>query len=166
MYRYEEIPLNVSSLDFQAIKRKMLDPIEGNGMSSEQIDFVEREYRRFLALRVFHPEAALVPNRVVDEFWHAHILDTMAYEVDCQRVFGAYLHHYPYLGLGSAEARKDLSDAFSVTRELYERHFGTYPAEECSAARCKGHACHSPSPCACRVPGACRSAAVLAAAKA
>ncbi len=155
------LPEAVENLDFSAIKRKLMDPIEGEDFSLEQLNFAEAEYRRFLALRVWYPEADLVPNRLVDEFWHSHILDTLAYVWDCETVFGQYLHHYPYMGLGSSEARRELDEAFAATKALYERHFGKYPLAEAAAARCQGHACHSPSPCACRVPGACKSVNAL-----
>lgn len=159
---HRSLPVAVSRLNFDAIIQKLLDPIEGKGMTLGQVEFAASEYRRFLALRVWHPDAELVPNRLIDEFWHAHILDTMAYVRDCEAVFGQYLHHYPYMGLGSAQAQRELEDAFAVTRALYERYFGRYPTEESTAARCKGHACHAPSPCACRVPGACKSSNPLA----
>ncbi|RWA52099.1 hypothetical protein AU476_19235 [Cupriavidus sp. UYMSc13B] len=151
------IPAEVMALNFSAIKKKMMDPVEGNGASVKHIECCEAEYRKFLALRFFYPKEDLAPNRWVDEFWHAHILDTMAYVADCNSLFGNYLHHYPYMGIGSAEARQELSDAFTKTKTLYELHFGSYPEDEAIAARCKGHACHSPSPCACRVPGACKA---------
>ena len=35
------------------------------------------------------------------------------------------------------------------------REFGV-PMFETQAVRCEGHACHSPSSCACRSPGACK----------
>ncbi|WP_083250951.1 glycine-rich domain-containing protein [Acidihalobacter aeolianus] len=147
---------DVEKLDFAAIKMKLLDPLEGNGMRLEQIEFAECEYRRFLSMRIYEPDLDLVPSRLVDEFWHAHILDTQAYVKDCQSVFGEYLHHYPYMGLGSSEARDELETAYSLTKIAYERHFGPYPEVETQAARCAGHACHVPSSCACRSPGACK----------
>jgi hypothetical protein len=146
----------VDKLDFSAIKVKLLDPVEGSGMSQDQIEFAEREYRRFLSLRIYEPHLELIPSRLVDEFWHAHILDTQAYVRDCQTVFGEYLHHYPYMGLGSSAARDELETAFSLTKAAYVRHFGPYPETEMQAARCAGHACHVPSSCACRSPGACK----------
>lgn len=147
---------SVERLNFSALKAKMLDPIEGNGMSEEQVALTEREYRRFLSLRLYESNVNLVPNRLIDEFWHAHILDTEAYVRDCKQVFGGYLHHYPYLGIGSSEARGELEDAFVRTKQAYERHFGPYPATQVQASRCEGHACHAPTPCRCRVPGVCQ----------
>ena len=152
----------VARLDFRAIKAKLLDPFEGNGMSDKDVEIAEREYRRFLSLRFYEPDVDLIPNRLVDEFWHAHILDTQAYVRDCEHLFGAYLHHYPYMGLGSSKARSELEEAFARTKEAYKRHFGVYPDAEMIAARCAGHACHAPSPCRCRVTGACRTVESIA----
>jgi hypothetical protein len=151
------LPATVAALDFTAIKRKLLDPSERNGFCAEQVALAELEYRRFLALCVWHPDAELVPSRLVDDFWHPHILDTMAYVRDCESIFGGYLHHYPYMGMGSPKAIRELENAFQKTKALYEEYFGPYPEGKMAAARCGGHKCHSPSPCACRTPGACKN---------
>ena len=51
-----------------------------------------------------------------------------------------------------------LKSAFAQTVALYEKHFGAYPGggSEAQAMRCKDHACHVKSECACRVSGACK----------
>src|SRR5215208_4858549 len=36
-----------------------------------------------------------MPSRLVDEAWHALILDSIAYIALCQAAFGNYLHHFP-----------------------------------------------------------------------
>jgi hypothetical protein len=36
-----------------------------------------------------------MPSRVVDNAWHAFVVDTKAYEGFCRRAFSAYLHHTP-----------------------------------------------------------------------
>lgn len=59
----------------------------------------QRDYRRYLALRLLYPERTIMPtgwsSRMVDALWHEHILDTRRYAADCQAVYGAYLHHVP-----------------------------------------------------------------------
>jgi hypothetical protein len=61
----------------------------------------------------------------VDKFWHQHILDTVGYARDCQLMFGYFLHHNPYLGLGlegdDSARREHASKRMSV---LYEQAFG------------------------------------------
>jgi hypothetical protein len=44
-----------------------------------------------------------MPSRLVDEAWHALILDTVAYMELCRAAFGAYLHHFPE---GSVDAAR------------------------------------------------------------
>lgn len=153
------LPTSIAALDFSRMRQKLLDPEEGSGLSPDQLDLAEQEYRRFLTLHLLHPTLALVPNRLVDLFWHAHILDTQRYASDCQQLFGYVLHHDPYVGIDGPASRQELAALFSVTRAYYEAHFGPYPMAELQAVRCKGHACHVPTPCACRVPGACTSRA-------
>jgi hypothetical protein len=65
------------ALDFDMIKRKLMDPDTGEGWSSDYCDRVCKEYRRFLALRREYPMfTAIVPSSPVDTFWHYHIIDT------------------------------------------------------------------------------------------
>lgn len=35
------------------------------------------------------------PTSDIDEVWHQHILHTNKYELDCQKIFGKFLHHFP-----------------------------------------------------------------------
>jgi hypothetical protein len=70
------------------------------------------------------PNEAIAPQFDVDIFWHYHILDTMKYAVDCDNVFGYFLHHFPYLGL-RGEDDEELHERAGVrTQELYESIFG------------------------------------------
>ena len=88
----------------------------------DDIAVCERMYRRFLSLLIEHPKEALVPSKVIDEYWHTHILHTKKYHNDCMAMAGRYLHHTP--------ADADLSDAsaleqgFKRTLALYESTFG------------------------------------------
>lgn len=75
-------------------------------MTSEQCNFAEQEYKKFLTLKKLYPEKDLVPNKAVDEFWHAHILDTVSYQKDCKKVFGYFLHHFPYFGIYGEEDKQ------------------------------------------------------------
>lgn len=151
------LPPAIANLDFSRLRQKLMDPTDGLGLSLTELDKAEREYRRFLAMHKHHPSAPLVPNRLVDAFWHAHILDTQRYSTDCLAVFGYVLHHDPYVGIDGPESVRVLESMFAQTKALYESLFGPYPSQELEAMRCKGHACHVPTPCACRVPGACTS---------
>jgi hypothetical protein len=83
-----------TSLNFSLLKKKL---ITEEGWTVEGCLEVENLYRMFLALKARYPERRFVPNGPIDDFWHAHILDTRAYEQDCQYMFGGFLHHFPYL---------------------------------------------------------------------
>lgn len=129
----------IDSLDLTMMKLKLADPDEGAGWSAEFCDRVEVEYRRYLGLSRRYPEKAIVPSKVVDTFWHAHILDTQAYAPDCDRTFGFFLHHYPYFGMRGPEDAAALGAAYDETLDLYEAHFGPAPADiwaRSGAARC------------------------------
>ena len=129
----------VSGVKFDMQCRKL---IEEHGWSAETCAEVEDLYRKFLALNIRYPERKLCPNGPVDEFWHAHILDTRKYASDCEQLFGEMLHHYPYFGMRGADDKADLDRAFADTVDLFVRHFGVDPtaggahARSCSPQRC------------------------------
>ena len=114
-------------LDLSLVCWKLANPEDGAGPSPPEIELREREYRKFLALRLAHPGAPIVPCKLVDELWHRHILDTAAYRADCEAIFGSFLDHYPYFGMRSKQDAEDLSDAYAETLELYRDAFGEPP---------------------------------------
>jgi len=114
----------VFALDLDPIKFKLMDAKEGHGWTREEADRHELEYRRFLALVAKYPEEAITPDTDVDKFWHGHILDTMKYAEDCERVFGYFLHHFPYFGMRGDDDAANLAEAAARTRSLYQQEFG------------------------------------------
>jgi hypothetical protein len=131
-------------LDLSNVRTKLADPHEGKGMSGCQLDLAEQEYRRFLALHLAYPHADIVPCKLVDEIWHQHILDTRAYHEDCDSIFGAYLHHFPYFGIRGDDDAQALKDAYTDTLDRYRQAFGEPPDStwiEADASSCKRTAC-------------------------
>lgn len=128
----------ICATDFTMVKRKLQDTEEGPGWSEELCEIVEGDYKRFLALKKHYPGRDVVPNKQVDLFWHQHILDTQQYESDCRKIFGYFLHHYPYFGMQGADDHTNLCAAFQDTTALYSLHFSAqqlaYPDR---AAKCR-----------------------------
>ncbi|MDT0628050.1 hypothetical protein [Alteromonas sp. W364] len=159
--KYEPFPLQIKQLNFDKLKWKLTKSIEAS-WSEELCNLAEIEYKKFLSLKLIYPKISFVPNKLVDKFWHEHILDTASYMNDCQSVFGFFLHHYPYFGIYGEEDQSNLQDAFEQSVKIYEKHFGKYPEHQLltgdlkTAMRCQDHACHVASECACRVEGACK----------
>lgn len=158
MYRNSEIQniqSKVDALNFDRIKFKM-EQDKCSPFNDGTLATAEREYRRFLCLVGMFPNKNLVPTKLVDEFWHQHILDTKAYREDCQEVFGVFIEHFPYFGIHGKQDAINLDTAFEETKDLYRKVFND-EIPHMMSSRCAGHACHVPSECACRVPGACKS---------
>jgi hypothetical protein len=129
----------VKELDFTMLRSKLA---EENGWTAEMCDEVEDLYRKFLALNMRYPDRKICPSGPIDEFWHAHILDTRAYASDCERLFGQMLHHFPYFGMRGPEDRADLEQAFSQSIDLFIIHFGIDPTAGDSRARsCRPQRC-------------------------
>jgi hypothetical protein len=81
----------------------------------------------FLALMLLYPDKEIVPTPHIDEFWHAHILDTVAYHRDCDQLFGSYQHHFPSFPDDPPEEENKLRVGSDLTRQLYLLHFGIEP---------------------------------------
>jgi hypothetical protein len=117
----------IAGLDLEPIKRKLMRRSPGPGWSRKRADGAEIEYRRFLLLMKMFPNELAAPSAEVDRFWHYHILDTQKYARDCHAVFGYFLHHYPYLGLGDEQDEMRRQRAGARMRELYLQTFGSAP---------------------------------------
>ena len=126
----------IATLNFDAIKTKLMHQESGEGWSAAHVNAVEIEYRRFLTLMKLHPNDANAPLVDVDTFWHYHILDTAKYAADCAAAFGYFLHHYPYLGMQDADSEADRAAAGARTGELYAATFGAAPTAPADAAWC------------------------------
>jgi hypothetical protein len=63
-----------------------------------QRDDAVRGYRAYLWLRLQHDQGRglfLAIDKNSDKIWHAHIVSTVQYQRDCDRIFGRYLDHTP-----------------------------------------------------------------------
>ncbi len=129
----------VASLDFSPIGRKLIEERDWTG---ERVEETEDLYRKFLALCVRYPDEKICPTGPVDDFWHAHILDTEAYARDCQFLFGKFLHHFPYFGMRGHEDRAALEAAFEASVDRFIRHYGIDPtAGDTTARSCRPQRC-------------------------
>lgn len=108
----------IANLDFEMVKMKLKETEEGEGWSDIQCESAEIEYKRYLHLCKIYGKG-IVPNKIMDTFWHYHILDTRAYQNDCEAVFGYFLHHFPYFGMRGEEDALNLKEAFGITKERY-----------------------------------------------
>lgn len=117
-------PTELVNIDLQPVLFKI--QCEGETAAGEPInpDIAGLAYRQFLTLRQRYPERTLVPSGLIDLVWHYHILDTRKYITDCERLFGAYLHHDPYFGINGDEDWKANQDAWADTCALWEKEFG------------------------------------------
>lgn len=130
--RFARYALRTAELDLANPRRKVMHPNPniGYGWSEEFTDRLLQEYRIFFAMHAAFPEIWLPPSRVMDLFWHEHILDTRAYFADCQQVAGRYLHHLPYFGMRNPEDASLCVAALNSERQLYLRCVGKEPPED------------------------------------
>lgn len=121
MTELNDIQSYINSIDFSLIKKKMVS----DGWRKKDVEQTCVQYRNFLYLNRKYPQYGLLPpSEDIDEFWHYHILDTKKYSDDCQKIFGEYWHHYPYLVLDKNLDQKQLEISFELTQTLYQKEFG------------------------------------------
>src|SRR5438876_7941914 len=123
----EPIMAAIRALDLESIKLRVMDPELGEGWTREYAENIERAYRNQLTILMKHPEDVedIVVSKDVDEFWHTHILHTMKYTEDCERVFGTYLHHNPHVGERTQADIERKAVLAEKTKRLYQQEFRT-----------------------------------------
>ena len=119
----------VDAIDLTPIN-KLLHYEDPRFWTEEILAEVERAYRRFLVLNLLYPAETLAVNRIVDEYWHYHILDTRKYAADCDQLFGKLLDHFPYFGIEDEDDRQAKLQAFAVTQDIWQSVFGESLSEE------------------------------------
>ena len=122
----EKVIAAIDALDLESVKVRMMDPELGEGWTREYADGVEQGYRNYLTMLAKYQDHAedILLSKDVDEFWHTHILQTIKYTEDCERVFGTYLHHNPHVGERTAEDLEKRAALAEKTRRLYRQEFG------------------------------------------
>jgi hypothetical protein len=112
----------ISTIDFSQINQKLMveDPQAWTAATTQQ---AESLYRRFLMLHMMFPSEEFVPTKVIDAYWHQHILDTRKYAADCDAVFGTFLHHDPYFGINGEVDRQRNAHVFAQTQKVWSTVF-------------------------------------------
>jgi len=120
-----EVVAAIQSLDLESVKLRLMDAELGNGWTREYVNRIEAAYKNFLTVLAKYPEDMedIQVSKDVDEFWHAHILQTRKYTQDCQTVFGTYLHHDPEIAPPTAGHLERRAIQAEKTKRLYELEF-------------------------------------------
>ena len=119
----------VDRIDFQNIRWKLNSKDGEENWSNERIEEAEALYKAYLALLLCYAELndSLAPPILADDYWHAHILDTRKYMADCNKLFGEYLHHFPYFGMRGKEDAEALVESSKLVFGLLRHHFFSIP---------------------------------------
>lgn len=81
----------IQTLNLELIVDRM---IIKHGWTEDKTEKALKDYRYFLYMSQM-VEQAITPTGDVDDLWHEHILHTNKYAIDCQKLFGKFLHHFP-----------------------------------------------------------------------
>ncbi|GAA2084572.1 hypothetical protein GCM10009801_45830 [Streptomyces albiaxialis] len=115
-------------------------------MKQETAERIVADALAFTAAGAVYPMARLRPSRIVDEGWHALILNTRVYERLCTRL-GRFVHHVPEPGDPSRHDASELARTQAMIRQAgYTTHADLWrpPTDRTIlvAANCE----HSPPP--------------------
>jgi hypothetical protein len=99
---------------------------------------IVHEYLRFLELKMEEDKQNVIrlsPSPLIDQVWHAHILDTQHYAADCHQMYATHfprkvsqmVHHSP---LGMLDGEKVLQERREAAKKAYQLRFGTTPSED------------------------------------
>lgn len=107
---------------FPYVREKL---IKSGEVTAEEMDEVEREFKRFMALNHLGKGPIRMTSKKIDAFWHQFILFTRQYFDFCMLTFGHFIHHDPWTRETSNNLKT--SSAANFERE-YTAHFGPIPA--------------------------------------
>jgi hypothetical protein len=128
----EQTLARVQALDLDRITRKVG---QKQGWDAVRAGEAELQYRHYLTLLLVYPGKQIAPpSKDADEIWHGHILDTPAYQRDCEQLFGHFLHHLP--SYGTPEEKLLMAEAREQSEALFERHFGRKAEGAAETALC------------------------------
>lgn len=98
-----------------------------NGWTHGFASLVTLEYKRFLYLTKTAGQL-VCPSDEVDQAWHQHLTQTVAYQKFCAEVLGAYLHHHA--SKGGAEEFARHKRMYEFTLQTYINTFGRNPCAD------------------------------------
>jgi hypothetical protein len=104
-------------LDLSGVQQRF-ERGEGAGLTHGIMSKIGLEYRRFLFLRMMHPDLDIVPPPLIDTYWRLHAADRAAFDADCAALVTAS-------GADRLMPPAELVDgtANSEVRELYAATF-------------------------------------------
>ncbi|MHB8710100.1 MAG: glycine-rich domain-containing protein [Minisyncoccota bacterium] len=123
--------------------------------TAEEIDAVEIEYKKYLALCVGYPKAAFPTPLKLDDLWHQHILFTQDYHAMCQSVCGKYLHHQPFVGKKKANPSGRVKLHAKYVREFGEQPNAMWVGANCNKCDGDDGGCKCGTGCANKCGGKC-----------
>lgn len=87
-------------------------------LSDEQIKHITEGLRAWFLIVAQSPNTHFgMPSKAIDTAWHEFILLTQNYADFCQKAFGKFLHHTPYVGDRKSE-QEGLARTYGMGRQL------------------------------------------------
>jgi len=139
MVAVSELYAQLQRWDMTTVKRYC---VQKGFYTADEVDGIEDEYKKFLALTLAYPDTRIPIAGKVDTLWHTHIIFTEDYR-KFGDYMGGYINHRPSI----LDEGMDLDGEFKQNSlPLYELHFGTVNRAVwnkalccCSSSGCSGN---------------------------
>ena len=125
----DELKSAADNLDLECLEDEVRESFKYLG--DDEVKELIEEYKKFLCIKVFSKDIDLPyrcsPSAVIDQVWHAHILETESYISTCETLGVNYIHHSSKHASDpewEKEARRE------VTKTTYKLLYRTSPPED------------------------------------
>lgn len=113
---HREKLIQIDEFDYEKVLKKVGRDL--GGMTDRYLLEGEFSLKQYYAVALLDPLNEHAVSKLVDPFWHAHVLFTQDYMDFCNSIFGGYVHHTPLDPDDTREVRR--------VEKLYEYTLGTY----------------------------------------
>ena len=116
----------IDDFDFSKTLKKVNADL--GGLTAKYLQEGIENLKRYYVVALLDPLNEHAVSRLVDPFWHAHILHTKDYEFFCQSIFGQYIHHQP-LDFDDLTAFQEVTSLYSYTLKIYSKIFHSFNSD-------------------------------------
>ncbi len=117
---HREKLMQIDDFDYGKVLKKV--GRDCGGLTDRYLSEGEYSLKQYYAVALLDPLNEHAVSKLVDPFWHAHVLFTQDYAEFCNSIFGGYVHHTP-LDPDDTEEVGRVSNLYEYTLSTYKKIF-------------------------------------------
>lgn len=87
----------INNYQFTPATLQTFEKLSGISIQSNEFKAISDALKDYYVMHTVDGCFIGMPVEDIDHLWHAHILDTNEYHKFCEKAFGKYLHHQPFV---------------------------------------------------------------------